>query len=642
MICKPSLHRRGHSQSFVYAAEIVERKMQSNSSFQIVELFRERIGEACKPSHLHSHGQILPLYIACAYVILVRLSLSNLGYNLDDWAWGVFCSVIVLAIISVQLDQLRERHLRAKEARNFGCVEPESVCCDLRTVIESQHQVANKIFGRGYVALPNGKRGNKFRLCIHRYKNPLVTKLCGIVFPNSALLLKAEGPYFIALDVVANQITHSGVKQPSATLSSQDEQLHDGVTVQSGHALCGTNGAAFNQALDSADSVLFRDTHGSQRANRLGIGEGCRAAHTAVTLDSVPPVAAKLLNGRVLTSGACHGAFPLEFLREKPENKFGSISWLTPRFGLAPQPAETGSGAHSQSIKSSWWFDNNFYGHADRNFHGRNFLSESPVGAGLSYCTPKSFLLGRLYVGQTFDCDHQLVVRQLPGSTGRPCQFVNPSIGDFVICASACLRNLATLKKPVNHRVDRSHYVAVFSDVITNRDEVVSNFCRDQRSTSDLLSEHGADCISQAHRVFFNELFIQHPRKSGYGLPQSSNAFFDFFLILEAFTKSLLLRKKVSLRKLQNFFVIRSSHNSGEYDMSKNKASNILDRHKYKSKTFWNQVVTDTEIRLARAKRKVEELEEALGIFKHNATDGAPIPGELSEKAGTAGESIST
>ena len=108
MIREPRLHRWGDSQSFVNATEIVERKMQSNSSFQIVELLRERIGEACKPSHLHSHGQILPLYIACAYVILIRLSLSNLGYDLDDWVWGVLCSVIVLTIISVQLDELRK------------------------------------------------------------------------------------------------------------------------------------------------------------------------------------------------------------------------------------------------------------------------------------------------------------------------------------------------------------------------------------------------------------------------------------------------------------------------------------------------------------------------------------------------------
>jgi hypothetical protein len=56
----------------VNATEIVKRKMQSNRSFQIVELLRERIGETCKPSHLHSHGQILSLYHA-TYNLLSRI-----------------------------------------------------------------------------------------------------------------------------------------------------------------------------------------------------------------------------------------------------------------------------------------------------------------------------------------------------------------------------------------------------------------------------------------------------------------------------------------------------------------------------------------------------------------------------------------
>jgi hypothetical protein len=104
----------------------------------------------------------------------------------------------------------------------------------------------------------------------------------------------------------------------------------------------------------------------------------------------VPSIAAKFLDRGMLAFDARHGAFPLEFWREKPENGIGFRSWLTPRFGLAPQPASTGSGAYSQSIKSSWRFDCNFYGHSDRNSHVGCFLSESPVLAGLSHLVQNS------------------------------------------------------------------------------------------------------------------------------------------------------------------------------------------------------------------------------------------------------------
>jgi hypothetical protein len=169
--------------------------------------------------------------------------------------------VVVLAIIPIQFDELRKINIVAKEKRNLSRVEPESIRGDLRAVVDSLHQVANKIFCCGSVALPDGKRGNQLRLCVQRDKNPLVAKRCGVILADSTLLLKAERPNFVALNVVANEIAHPGIVQTGATFSRQYEQLHDGVTVQSGHAFRGTNRAAFDEALNSANGAFFRDTH---------------------------------------------------------------------------------------------------------------------------------------------------------------------------------------------------------------------------------------------------------------------------------------------------------------------------------------------------------------------------------------------
>src|SRR3954466_11577166 len=54
-------------------------------------------------------------------------------------------------------------------------------------------------------------------------------------------------------------------------------------------------------------------------------------------------------------------ASPLDFHAERGHNRFGSGSWLTPRFGLAPQPVQASSGA--VFVKGlRWWFDREIYG----------------------------------------------------------------------------------------------------------------------------------------------------------------------------------------------------------------------------------------------------------------------------------------
>jgi hypothetical protein len=64
--------------------------------------------------------------------------------------------------------------------------------------------------------------------------------------------------------------------------------------------------------------------------------------------------------------------------------------------------------------------------------------------------------------------------------------------------------------------------------------------------------------------------------------------------------------------------------------MSKSKASIILDMPKNRHKHFWNQVIRDAEIKLSNARRKAVGLEESLKVFRRNAAEGVPIPGEVS------------
>ena len=369
-------------------AEIIKREVQGDSGFQIVQLFRESIGQSGKPSHLHSHGQVLSFHVRRADVILVRLSLSNLGYNLDDRAWGVFRFAVMLPIIAVQLYQLGKVNICAERSFNSVNVEPESVCSDLYAVIESLRKIIHKVSGSGSGTLAYHERGNQFCFRVNCDKHPLVAKLCRIIFAYSTLLFKAKSPYLIALDEIALQIAHSLIHEPRAALSGQNEQLHNRVPMQSCKALCRANGAAFYQALDSAESNIFRDTHGSKGANRLGVRKGCRAGSTAVTLDSQASVTAKFLNCSVLAFNAGHGFSPLALCGETSQNNLGSEAWVTPRFGFATAKGATDAVAVllKHLIFAEWWAANHFRLPA--------FLKRSALESrGVSHLTKKSFLL---------------------------------------------------------------------------------------------------------------------------------------------------------------------------------------------------------------------------------------------------------
>src|SRR5436190_14671697 len=99
-------------------AEVVERKMQSNGSFQVRELLAESIRQARQSAHLHSHGEVLPFHVRRADMGRVGISESDSGYNLREPWWGVPPVGIVLPIISKQFGELREVNVHAEALRD--------------------------------------------------------------------------------------------------------------------------------------------------------------------------------------------------------------------------------------------------------------------------------------------------------------------------------------------------------------------------------------------------------------------------------------------------------------------------------------------------------------------------------------------
>jgi hypothetical protein len=382
----------------MHTAEVVIREVQGASGLEIVQLLGKGVGQSRKPSHHHSHGQVLPFNVTRTDFLLIRVSLNDLGYNFEDWTWGVFCRAVMLPVIAVQLDKLREVHVRTKGILNCLNVEPEAVCGDLHSLCETLRQVINECARGSSRTLANGKTGNKFCNWVNGHENPSIAKFGGVFFAASLLFLVHKAPNLIGLDKVTLDTAHLCIKHLRAFLSGQDRQLQDGIAVQICEPFCAADRAALNQTRKGLKSGALINFHVADNAG-IRFGKCCGAGRTAVTLDSTLAVDSEFLNCGVLAFNARHGLFLWIGEGEKPYTCFGSEVRLTPRFGLAPFSVRAENGAVTYSIKSGWWFYRDFHGlsgEANCDFyspHVGTSFAESPVTAGLFYLLPKSVLL---------------------------------------------------------------------------------------------------------------------------------------------------------------------------------------------------------------------------------------------------------
>src|ERR1700722_1192259 len=111
-------------------AEIVVGEMQGNRGLQVRQLLAERIRESRKTAHRHSHGQVLPLYVASRNFIGVRVATSDFGYNLRD-PWRGVPRIGALSEVPEQFHKLSKVYVRPKALGNADRVVIQPVRCEL-------------------------------------------------------------------------------------------------------------------------------------------------------------------------------------------------------------------------------------------------------------------------------------------------------------------------------------------------------------------------------------------------------------------------------------------------------------------------------------------------------------------------------
>jgi hypothetical protein len=347
--------------------EIVIREVQSDGGFQMRQLLAECIGEPRKSSHRHPHVKVLSFHHRRTDMFGVRIAGSDFGYNPRDPWWGVpRIGSVELPVVAKHLRKLRKVYVQTKAHRYAACVVMQAVTRDLRPAFDAGVQVPEKCGGIAAKPLADVKRGDQLRLRVNRHKNPLTPKFFGIARADALLFLSDPRPNLINLKIPGTKAAQSRVHQSSAAFTCDDEKSHDRVAIQSGEPFGTADRASLKQTVQG---TFYRVGIGQEciaGKSLVGFAEGGIAGSAAPALNAPFAKKSEPFAVLVVTSSACHGAFSVYELRRKPYNLFGSGSWLTPRFGLAPTAVDAEAGAHyvrvyCVKVYPLGWIDNDFH-----------------------------------------------------------------------------------------------------------------------------------------------------------------------------------------------------------------------------------------------------------------------------------------
>jgi hypothetical protein len=259
----------------------------------------------------------------------------------------------MLAVIAVQLNQLREVHVQPERFFHSLPVELETIGGQLNLVGQPSMQIGNELARAAHRAFADEVGRNQLGIRVHCNENPLVADLRrSILAAYLALLLLNEGPDFIALYIAAVEAAHSRIQKLLASLANGFEKPKDGVSIQASQPFRGANRTAFKKALNRTRCRIGIGNHRGASESFVGIAESGIAGSAAPALNPALTKVTEPLAGLVLASDAGHWLFSACAEREKPYNRFESGVRLTPRSGLAPTPVQAEAGALSYSALS--------------------------------------------------------------------------------------------------------------------------------------------------------------------------------------------------------------------------------------------------------------------------------------------------
>ena len=338
MIRKTCLHTRRDTERLMYAAKIEKGHVEMNGGFQMVQRFTESQAQAREAAQMCPHRQIGSFDVACGYVARIRVSAdgcrngrSDLRRRVPVWPRAVG--------VTVDLHELREVNVRTKVFFDCGDVAAQTVRCDLESATHTLAQIANERVGAGRIALRRQVRENKLGFRINCHPHVGVSPLTRRINGAAMLFGMNERPEFVRLDVAGMDAAHPRIEKLAALFANSKKQRKNRALVRSGNTRYGTHAHSLDQKRYDLRGPVSADVVPSKGA-LTGSAERRLTRLAAKPLNPQLSVCPKFLSYSVLASQAGHRAFPLVFLREKPDNQsLGFECGLRPRLNLFPPPS---------------------------------------------------------------------------------------------------------------------------------------------------------------------------------------------------------------------------------------------------------------------------------------------------------------
>lgn len=295
--------------------------------------------------------------------------------------------------------KLRKIHVLAEVFAHRADISVVLVGRDLIAATRALPKIANEGVSIDAIARADVMADEQLSFGVDGQPDHRASPFLGIAFIQVRLPRVDVAPHLIQLDKARRDILYFGVRYLASFFRGREHQGKDRVFVKPRKAGDRAHAHALKHELKYLRRSLGIGVVGAQLRSRSG--ERCFTRLAAPALNAALAVVSELSARSVRAIDAGHDFSPLDCCAEKSHNELGSGSWLTPRFGLAPQPVSAGSGALIVKGYGLRWYNGNIHrgalsSESDLNRDGhRSILSESPVPAGLSHLTPKSLFRRR-------------------------------------------------------------------------------------------------------------------------------------------------------------------------------------------------------------------------------------------------------
>jgi len=202
--------------------------MQRNRVPQIIKLFAERIRQARKPPHAHSHSEVLALNVAGRDMIWVRVA-GNCFCLTANALTGAIAAII--GRVAVEFDKHRIVNVTTESALDGLQVGSVTVSGKLYAILQAAGKVSHKLVCRYSVTPSVMPAGNKLSVGIYRDPSPhvAVTKTTLLFKRDIFFFGVAKRPNFIALKALTRQIAQRVVLILSASFAEISKKFENGI-----------------------------------------------------------------------------------------------------------------------------------------------------------------------------------------------------------------------------------------------------------------------------------------------------------------------------------------------------------------------------------------------------------------------------